>query len=453
MNESSPIEERMRAFIADGDDSDWHDVLRRADLAETRTPLTRQRKVRRAMLRRRSLVPALAVLVLLAAGAAFAAVDGIPWWQSGAPPVDPQAVVAVARDNMPANVDTANARTVVQTGQAALIAVPLDRSGYCLIPTLGDRGVLGAQCEYQVVNPQTGDDDRLESYAQPASRPGGPTWVVYGRITDPEAATLDLGEAAGAPFEITLQPGGFFLAKIPADHWTTLANTAGPGRILDSSGTTLRTGCVNWGPSPSSSGAGHDVLLWSDATGGTCKPQTQPPTLDTADLAHAHKLVEFTLTSNYSIYKPGTTIALWEADGADGSTCVFEAKADEAPTPLGGNNPAGGGGCNASGIWATPVSVPITVTLGATRLPDGGYAGLLQGHVNPSSGISRLELTNASGTADLAFANGWFLAQLPKSGDVHLPAGGPWLLTGYNAAGNQIAQVNLNELQRKAEPH
>jgi hypothetical protein len=454
MNDIPSIEERVRGFVSAGDDSDWQDVLRRAERTRPGARRVGARTAPRLPLRRRWLIPVGALALLLIAGAAVAAVGGLPWWQSGSPPVDPQAVAAVARDNMPAAVETAHARTVVHDGGAALVAVPLGQTGYCLIPTLGDRGVLGAQCEYQVRNPGSGDDDRLESYAEPASRPGGPAWVVYGRITDPDAAVLDLTQAAGAHFTIALQPGGFFLAEIPTDRWTALANGAGPGRILDASGKTLRTGCVNWGPSPMSKDAGSDVALWSDSDGGSdCKPEPQLPTLQTADLAQAHKLVQLMLTSSYGIYKQGAPLALWEAPGANGSDCVFEARADEAPTPLGGDNPAGGGGCSPSSAWSTPAGHPITVTLGASRLPDGSYAGLIQGHVDPASGISRLELSSAKTNMPVTFANGWFLAQLPNSSDVHLPSGGPWLLTGYNNAGDEVAQLNLNDLQKQAEPH
>ena len=71
---------------------------------------------RRSHRRRLALAAALAVLAFSAA--AVAAVKDAPWWQSGAPPVDPQAVVGVARGNMPANVRVSEARTVVTDGDA-----------------------------------------------------------------------------------------------------------------------------------------------------------------------------------------------------------------------------------------------------------------------------------------------------------------------------------------------
>ena len=126
MNGSELIGERIRVFASATDDSDWADVVCRAGLDEPREHSTDRSRAGR-LPRRRWLVLGLAVLVLVTAGATFAAVHGLPWWESGAPPIDPQAVVAVARDNMPANVDTTRARTVADTGGAALVAVPLDR--------------------------------------------------------------------------------------------------------------------------------------------------------------------------------------------------------------------------------------------------------------------------------------------------------------------------------------
>ena len=84
---------------------------------------------------RTTLVVALGALLL--AAAAVAAVKEVPWWQDGAPPVDPEAVASVARDNMPANVEVDRARTVATAGDAALIAVPLGTSGYSSIAIRG----------------------------------------------------------------------------------------------------------------------------------------------------------------------------------------------------------------------------------------------------------------------------------------------------------------------------
>ena len=253
---------------------------------------------------------------------------------------------------------------------------------------------------------------------------------------------------------IDLQPGGFFLASIPTDRWSTLANTAGQGQILDASGTTLRSGCVNWGPSPNSTGAGNsDTILWSDQS-GTCKARPAVPPTPTMDLSKAHKVVELTLVSNFGIFKQGSTIALWQAPASNGNVCVFLAKADEPPTPgLTGNNPSGGGDCSQHGTPQGPARTAVNVTFSATRLPNGDYSEILDGHTYPGSDITKLELHGGGNVIPVALADGWFLVELPDSHTVNLPAGGPWLLIGYDKNGNQISTLNLNHQQAQSEPH
>jgi hypothetical protein len=394
---------------------------------------------------------AVAASLLVVTGVAVAAVTQTPWWQSGSPPVDPQAVASVARDNLPASVDTARARTVAQDGSAALVAVPLDKTGYCLIPTLGGHGDLGAQCEYQVRHPQAGDDDRLESYAEPAGRPGGPAWIVYGRVTDPRAVTVDLGA-----FTVSLKTGGFFVAEIAQDRWSALDGQANEGRILDASGTTLRSGCVNWGPSPANTDAGRtDTSLWLDAN-SPCKPQIVP-VLATVDYSHARKIFEVTLTADHSIWKAGTTIAFWQAPASNGTQCIFPGTTSQPDSGL-AFNPPGGADCrDPSAPWPNRQG-PFWPGLGAGRIHVNGnpvYAHTTQGRIDPASGITRLALQSPSGTTPVGFADDYFFAQIPgtsASADT-LPAGGPFTLIGYDSSGVEVASVSLNELQAKFQPH
>ena len=458
MNESQLTGERIRRFASAADDSDWAEVMRRAGMdARVDSAGTGKRTAPRLSVRRRWLAPAFALVVVLGSGATYAAVRGLPWWQTGSPPIDPQAVVSVARDNLPADVRTAHARTVAQTGDAALVAVPLDQTGYCLIPALDGHASLGAQCEFQVASPERGDDDLLRSFAHPAGRPGGPAWIVYGRITDPRAAAVELNGAGGASLTVALHPGGFFLATIPGGLWGQLANSTGVGRILDASRAVLRSGCVSWGPSPTSAGAGSsDTAVWRNGHGNcTAPPPAAPPALASADLSRARKLVELTLVSSFGLFKQGTTIALWEAPGAKGAACIFQAKADETPTPFpgSGDNPVGGGACYPSGSPPATTDRPIHLSIGATRLPNGDYSTLIDGSVDPAAGITRLELHSATAVTPVAFANSWFLAELPDSTSAHLPDGGPWLLIGYDSGGNEVSRVDLDRLQADATPH
>ena len=403
---------------------------------ETTARIRRRVEHGRRPRRRRGALVAVAAAALVAAGGTIAAVEVTPWWQSGSPPVDPEAVALVARDNLPADVRVSEARTVAESGDAALVAVPLDQSGYCLIPTLDGNGSLGAQCEYQVADPASGDDDRTESVAARSA------WLVYGRITDPRAASIDLG-----PLTVPLGTGGFFLAEVPKADWTSLDGTANPGRILASDGSTLRSGCVNWGSAPAARGAGSDVLLFSNGS-GPCRPQSFVP--PEPELAHARKVVELTLSASVSVFAAGDTVAIWVAPSSTDGFCDYVSWADPAshPTP-GGDAMPGGGAC---GTTDPPRSSPGHPFTDVSMDVSGG--GLVQGYVAPSSGISRVVLTSAKGATTLPFAGGWFLGQLPPGAVAgHLPEGGPFALVGYDAAGREVTRFDLDAMHDQATPH
>jgi hypothetical protein len=378
-----------------------------------------------------------AALVLV--GGSVAAVSELPWWQSGAPPVDPQSVASIARANLPANVDTSRARTVAQVGDAALVAVPLNKTGYCLIPSLGGRANLGSGCEYQVVDPQQGFSDRTVSLARPAPA----AWIVYGRITDSRAAEIDLGA-----FSVPLKTGGFFLAQVPEQQWPTLDGRANPGRILDATGATLRAGCVNWGPAPTSQEAGRGgVPLWRDGS-GPCKPQ-RVPGLPILDLDNASKLVEFTLAADFSTWKAGTVVALWQAPADQGRMCTYVAAASPAPTGTSDGPPSGPGQCHRP---ADDPAASAARPFGGVSFSVGG-GGLVTGQVGARSGVTKVVLESASGVTVLPLGGGWFIGQLPEGGAVgQLPPGGPFTLVAYNADGKELGRRSLEQIRKAGTP-
>jgi hypothetical protein len=407
----------------------------------------------RGLMRRRRATLVVAIAALLLAAAAVAAVKEVPWWQDGAPPVDPAAVASVARDNMPANVDVSRARTVATTGEAALIAVPLGESGYCLIPALDRRATLGAQCDFQVADVEHGRDDRAVSAIRLASASAPARWIVYGRITDPRAAKVDLGAMS-----VDLASGGFFLAQVPEEKWQTLSGSANRGAIVSSTGAVLRRGCVSWGPSPLAPHAGAEGSLhgslWSEASGSECSPQQipEPPTID---LAHARKLFDLTLTQNYSVWKAGQTVSFAAAPASDGTTCVVVVA---PPPPFSPAHGCYGTTIRAAGSPRRAVDVGLGAQL--VHAADGTpyYAWNINGSTDPAKRIAKLELRSSTGTTAVALGGGFFFAQLPETtpgprvGTVPLPPG-RWLLVGYDAAGNEVARVDLVELHRKASPH
>lgn len=387
--------------------------------------------------RPRPVIVLAAALVLV--GGSVAAVSDLPWWQNGAPPVDPQSVASIARDNLPANVDTSRARTVAQVGDAALVAVPLNKTGYCLIPSLGGRANLGGGCEYQVVDPQQGFSDRTVSLARPAPA----AWIVYGRITDSRAAKIDLGA-----FSVPLVAGGFFLAQVPEDQWPTLDGRANPGRILDATGTILRTGCVNWGPSPTSQEAGGGrVPLWRNSD-GPCNPQPSPEP-PTVDLDNAEKLVELTLMADVSIWKAGTVVALWHAPADDGRICTYVAPASPAPTGTSDGLPGGPGECHRPADM--PAALAARPFLGVSF--GVGSGGLITGSVGARSGVTKVVLESKSETTVLPLGGGRFIGQLPEGGAKgQLPPGGPFTLIAYDTDGKEIARQSLEQIKKAATP-
>jgi hypothetical protein len=401
--------------------------------------------------RRQRLTLVIAFAALLLAAASVAAVREGPWWNSGGPPVDPQAVASVARDNMPANVNLAEARTVVTSGDAALVAVPLNATGYCLIPAIDGRARLGAPCEYQVTDPASGDDDRTLSVTRKATPKDAAVWIVYGRITDPRATKIDLG-----PFALDLATGGFFLGQVPEGEWSRLSGTATSGSILDGSGSVLRKGCVNWAVAPLGTAKDGDfpVPLWSDAHGGKCEPQ-KVPVLPTVELGTAKKLFDVTLTQNYSIWKAGQTVVFDAAQRSDGKSCLI---ATGGPgTPRGFNFSRGCGAVSGG----TNAQHPINVGIGAGLTHVDGravYTWDISGAVDPGSNISKLELRSGSETTAVTFGGGFFFAQLPvttpgpQQGTLSMPPG-HWLLIGLDVAGKQVAQIDLVGFHRQASPH
>jgi hypothetical protein len=422
--------ERMVPVAAE---PDWDAVTRAAGLGRRRPGFRTRRQL--------GLV-ALAALVI--AGAAVAAAKEIPWWQSGRPPIDPQAVASVARDNMPADVDTARARTVVEDGNAALVAVPLDASGYCLIPAIDGHGSLGSQCDYQVVQPEQGIDDRTVSLARPATAGASAEWLVYGRITDPRATKLELG-----PLTIELSKGGFFLKQVPERKWATLDGTANSGRVVDGSGRTLRSGCVNWGLSPLSVDARSlPVTLFGEAADG-CKPQPIP-SVPTLDLAQAEKLVQFTLVHDFSIWKAGTPVAMWSAPAQGGSICEWVGAESPAPTGTSHGVPSGPGECGDPSVRPSDVRQRPFVSLNVSV----GGGGLITGEVGTDSGVAKVALETGSGSTVLPLEHGWFIGQLPEGSRVgKLPPGGPFVVIVYGADGSVVARRSIEDLVRESTPH
>jgi hypothetical protein len=433
-------------------DPDWEDVLGRSAITGGRSPgLGSPGHSHR---RPRAMALALVLLVLLGTGVAVA-LGGGPWWQGAPPPSNPGPVqFELAKDadsEFPPNPDSSHAVTVANEGAIELVAAPVAEDGYCLAVVADGMPVGGHSCEYQAT-----EDARSLALATPPS--GTAFWVVYGRIIEPEAAALDLTPAAGVPLLVPLHYQGFFLTRVPKDRWAALSDGAGKARILDSSGRTLETRCVSWGPAPGTTGAGQAKYgLWGEKT-TPCRPNRQMWMISTEE---ATKLVTLPLVADWENYAaPGESVALWRAPQEDGETCILEARGSATPTypgpgrspvlapgqsPRPGWNPFWGVICDReAALLQTPEGKPIAVTVGGGQSSGDPAYWHFEGHVNPSSSVSRMVLESGNATTAFAYASGWFLGQLPQSNSLkEFPQGGPYVLVGYDSNGKEVARVDL----------
>jgi hypothetical protein len=394
---------------------------------------------------------AAAVALLLIAGGAVAAVAVGPWWEDGEPPVNPEVVarqLTPHEGGFPPAADRTRARTVARDDGAALVAAPVGESGYCLIPSLPGSADIGVSCTYQVKKPASGASDEFRSYARPPAD-GEPRWILYGRITDSRARVLDLSEAAGVPLRVELTSGGFFLANVPKERWPALANTAGSGRILDAEGDILRTGCVNWGPSPHSRGAGGGRPgFWSEGA-GPCRARPLP-TRPTPLFEQADKLVEMTLREKSGIWEAGTKIAVWRTPTREGGECLYVASATSPGGQIRGLPVLPGGGvCRLDGPVPAPAQ-PLTAQPSWSSEGRDGYSVVINGQVKAAERTTRVVLRTPAREEELPYGNGFYLAQLPNSAaSGRLPPGGPYTVVAYDAHGREVARLDLADWLRK----
>ena len=106
-----------------------------------------------------------------------------------------------------------------------------------------------------------------------------------------------------------------------------------------------------------------------------------------------------------------------------------------------------GGTCRTS-----PQTAPIAIRMDAVQMPDGSTALMVFGTVSRASGIAKLELRSQAERHPLPLQGGAFAAPLPMD-----PATGvlaverdPHVLVGFNAAGERVEAVNLDDVVVRA---
>lgn len=162
-----------------------------------------------------------------------------------------------------------------------------------------------------------------------------------------------------------------------------------------------------------------------------------PSSVSAIDTKEATSLVQYTLTSEFSIWRKGDTLALWRLPQPDGSACLSVALSSPKPTAPGtnGQNPFTTGFCSRSGSMLSPdkEDAPIGASLSTT-----GSSGLVYGEVRSGSGIARVEVRSANGSTPLAYRDRWFLGQLPSGTSSSEPAG--YVVVGYDSNGAVAGQ-------------
>ena len=96
-----------------------------------------------------------------------------------------------------------------QDPNAALVAVATKGGGYCLIPSLTGWSSIGNSCT-------SAPESELRTYASPSEKGGSRVWILYGRVIDDGAASLDL-RGVGLTEPVPLARGGFFLRGAAPD--------------------------------------------------------------------------------------------------------------------------------------------------------------------------------------------------------------------------------------------
>lgn len=189
--------------------------------------------------------------------------------------------------------------------------------------------------------------------------------------------------------------------------------------------------------------AGLVLVVAGAATAAGMRFWSGPSSPSSIDTTKATSLVQYTLTSDFSIWRKGDTLALWRLPQRDGSVCVFAALSSPAPTAPGtnGHNPFTTGFCNAQGSMLM-TGRPLSASLSTGPTPAGG---LLFGEVRSGSGIARVEARSANGSTPLAYNSGWYIGQLPSSttSSELAPPGGQYAVVGYDSKGVVAGKFDL----------
>jgi hypothetical protein len=158
-----------------------------------------------------------------------------------------------------------------------------------------------------------------------------------------------------------------------------------------------------------------------------------------------------TLREKNGTWGAGTKIAVWRTPTREGGECVYVASATTPGGQIRGFPGLPGGGiCRLGAGPMPPPAQPLTAQPSWSREGRDGYSIVINGQVRAAERTTRVVLRTPAGEEELAYGNGFYLAQLPNSAaSGRLPPGGPYVIVAYDAGGREVARLDLADWLRK----
>lgn len=147
-----------------------------------------------------------------------------------------------------------------------------------------------------------------------------------------------------------------------------------------------------------------------------------------------------------AVTSDGQSVALWHGPSQSGGDCLYLQHAGGPSPAIAGN---GGGLCS---VTSQPLQNPIQTFVTWDTKDSGGATAIVVGRFDTTK-IASVELQTASESIPVTASGGYFIAALPDADTVgSLPSGGPFVLVGHDAAGGEVARVDLASLIANSNP-
>lgn len=184
------------------------------------------------------------------------------------------------------------------------------------------------------------------------------------------------------------------------------------------------------------------VAVATSAFGGATR-HVSPPSDPAAQTTTAQEILS--LNTSW-----GNELSAWVSQTSDGRSCAFF-QYDAVGTVPAFHPHANTAGAFCSGSPSSSGSGHLAVIASSVARGDGTYSMLVRGVVPSGAKTARVVLEDPSGAVtEFPSSQGYFAGELPgtTAGPDQVPAGGPYVLVGYDASGNAVAQINLAQVLR-----